>query len=66
MGEETISSNVPDPLAWHLAVMLIASGIGVGLSKGIYAAIGADLPELPDGIFDRDRDVPRFPKSRRR
>ena len=22
--------------------------------------------ELPDGIFDRDRDVPRFPKSRRR
>lgn len=24
--------------------MLIASGIGVGLSKGIYAAIGLDLP----------------------
>lgn len=44
MGEETISSNVLDPLAWHLAVMLIASGIGVGLSKGIYAAIGLDLP----------------------
>ena len=39
-----ISSNVLDPLAWHLAVMLIASGIGVGLSKGIYAAIGLDLP----------------------
>ena len=51
MGEETISSNVLDPLAWHLAVMLIASGIGVGLSKGIYAAIGLDLPELPDGNF---------------
>lgn len=44
MGEETVSSNVLDPLAWHLAVMLIASGIGVGLSKGIYAAIGLDLP----------------------
>ena len=44
MGEETISSNVLDPLAWHLAVMLIASGIGVGLRKGNYAAIGLDLP----------------------
>lgn len=44
MGKETTSSTVLDPLAWHLAVLLIASGIGVFLSKGIYAATGLDLP----------------------
>ena len=65
-ARKLFSSNVLDPLAWHLAVMLIASGIGVGLSKGIYAAIGLDLPNYLMAFFDRDRDVPRFPKSRRR
>ena len=44
MGEETISSNVLDPLAWHLAVMLIASGIGVTQQVGIGAATWSDPP----------------------
>lgn len=44
MGQETISSVVLDPLAWHLAVLLVASGAGMLLNKWIYSVTGLDLP----------------------
>lgn len=44
MGQETISSMVLDPLAWHLAVLLLASGAGMLLNKWIFAKTGLDLP----------------------
>lgn len=44
MGQETISSVVLDPLAWHLAVLLVASGAGMLLNKWIFSVTGLDLP----------------------
>lgn len=44
MGKETIAPMVLDPLAWHLAILLVASGAGMGLSKLILAKTGLDLP----------------------
>jgi len=44
MGKETISSMVLDPLAFHLAVLLVASGAGMLLYKWIFNMTGLDLP----------------------
>lgn len=44
MGQETISSVVLDPLAWHLAVLLVASGAGILLNQWIFSVTGLDLP----------------------
>lgn len=44
MGKETVSSMVLDPLAWHLAVLLVASGAGIVVNKGILNITGLDLP----------------------
>lgn len=44
MGQETVSSMVLDPLAWHLAVLLVASGAGYLLNIAIFNATGLDLP----------------------
>lgn len=44
MGQETVSSVVLDPLAWHLAVLLVASGAGMLLNKWIFSVTGLDLP----------------------
>lgn len=44
IGEETVSSMVIDPLAWHLALLLVASGAGIILNKWILASTGLDLP----------------------
>lgn len=44
MGQETISSMVLDPLAWHLAILLVASGAGLLLYRWIFNATGLDLP----------------------
>lgn len=44
MGKETVASVVLDPLAWHLALLLIASGAGFLANGWIKDAIGLDLP----------------------
>ena len=44
MGKETVSSMVLDPLAWHLAVLLVASGAGMLANKWIFEKTGLDLP----------------------
>lgn len=44
MGQESISSMVLDPLAWHLAILLVASGAGLLLYRWIFNATGLDLP----------------------
>lgn len=44
IGKETISSMVLDPVAWHLAVLLVASGAGLLLNKWITRTTGLDLP----------------------
>lgn len=44
IGKETISSMVLDPIAWHLAILLVASGAGVLLNNWIASVTGLDLP----------------------
>ena len=44
MGKETTASVVLDPLAWHLALLLVASGLGVLLNQWIFNATGLDVP----------------------
>lgn len=44
IGKETISSMVLDPIAWHLAILLVASGAGVLLNSWIASVTGLDLP----------------------
>ena len=44
MGQEPVSSMVLDPLAWHLAILLVASGAGMLLNKWIFNVTGLDLP----------------------
>ena len=44
MGRETVSSIVLDPLAWHLALLLVASGAGFLANGWIKNATGLDLP----------------------
>lgn len=44
MGTETVSSMVLDPLAWHVAVLLVASGAGMVVNKWILKVTGLDLP----------------------
>ena len=43
-GQEPVSSRVRDPLAWHLAILLVASGAGMLLNKWIFNVTGLDLP----------------------
>lgn len=44
IGSETVSSMVLDPLAWHLALLLVASGAGLLLNKWIFSTFELDLP----------------------
>lgn len=44
MGKETTSSVSLDPLAWHLALLLVASGAGILVNKWIFQTTGLDLP----------------------
>jgi ESS family glutamate:Na+ symporter len=44
LGKETISSMVLDPIAFHLAILLVASGIGVVLNKVIETKAHIELP----------------------
>ncbi len=46
IGTETVSSIVLDPVAWHLAILLVCSGIGVLLYRLIYEGTNhkVDLP----------------------
>ena len=44
IGMETVSSMVLDPLAWHLAILLVASGAGMVVNKWIFNVLGLDLP----------------------
>lgn len=44
MGKETTSSVSLDPLAWHLALLLVASGAGILVNKWILQTTGLDLP----------------------
>lgn len=44
MGRETTSSVSLDPLCWHMAMLLLASGAGIIVNKWIYNTFKLDLP----------------------
>lgn len=44
MGKETTSSVSLDPLAWHFALLLVASGAGILVNNWIYKTTKLDLP----------------------
>lgn len=44
MAKETVSSMVLDPLAFHFAMLLVASGVGVVLNKWILETFNLELP----------------------
>lgn len=44
LGKETISSMVLDPIAFHLAILLTASGVGVVLNRYIEINFHLELP----------------------
>lgn len=44
MGKETTSSVSLDPLCWHFAMLLLASGAGIIVNKWIYNTFDLDLP----------------------
>ena len=44
MGRETTSSVSIDPLCWHFALLLLASGAGIVVNKWIYKTTQLDLP----------------------
>lgn len=44
MGKETTSSVSIDPLCWHFAVLLLASGAGIIVNKWIFKTFELDLP----------------------
>lgn len=44
IGQETISSTALDPIAWHLAILLVAAGAGKLLNDWIYSVTKLDLP----------------------
>lgn len=44
LGDRTISNIALDPLAWHLALVLVPSGAGYLLNKWIFATTAIDLP----------------------
>ena len=44
MGRETTSSVSLDPLCWHFAMLLLASGAGIIVNKWIYNTFKLDLP----------------------
>lgn len=44
MGRETTSSVSLDPLCWHFAMLLLASGAGIIVNKWIYNTFDLDLP----------------------
>lgn len=44
LGKETTSSVSIDPLCWHFALLLLASGLGIVVNKWIYNTTKLDLP----------------------
>lgn len=44
LGRETTSSVSIDPLCWHFALLLLASGLGIVVNKWIYKTTELDLP----------------------
>lgn len=51
MGDNTVSSNVLDPLAWHLALVLIPTGLGYMLTSWISKTTGLGVPSFSVGFL---------------
>lgn len=51
LGEETVSPMAIDPLAWHLMLILIPTGIGYLLTNAIQSATGLGVPSFSVGFL---------------
>lgn len=51
LGEETVSPMALDPLAWHLLLILIPTGIGYLLTNAIQDATGLGVPSFSVGFL---------------
>ena len=51
LGEETVSPMAIDPLAWHLLLVLIPTGIGYLLTNVIQGATGLGVPSFSVGFL---------------
>lgn len=51
LGEETVSPMAIDPLAWHLLLILIPTGIGYLLTNAIQGATGLGVPSFSVGFL---------------
>lgn len=51
LGEETVSPMAIDPLAWHLLLILIPTGIGYLLTNAIQDATGLGVPSFSVGFL---------------
>lgn len=51
LGEETVSPMAIDPLAWHLLLILIPTGIGYLLTNVIQGATGLGVPSFSVGFL---------------
>ncbi len=51
MGEETVSPMALDPLAWHFVVILIPTGLGYMITRGISDVWGVNVPSFSVGFL---------------
>ena len=51
LGDETVSPMAIDPLAWHLLLILIPTGIGYLLTNAIQSATGLGVPSFSVGFL---------------
>lgn len=51
MGDETLSPMALDPLAWHLMIILIPTGVGYLLTQAIQKATGLGVPSFSVGFL---------------
>ena len=51
LGDETVSPMAIDPLAWHLLLILIPTGIGYLLTNAIQGATGLGVPSFSVGFL---------------
>lgn len=51
MGDETVSPIAIEPMAWHVALILIPAGLGYLVSKQCATLFGVTVPEFSLGFF---------------
>ena len=60
LGEETVSPMAIDPLAWHLMLILIPTGLGYLLTNYLQGVTGLGLPSFSIGFLVDNRIISRM------